>query len=530
MRMSVLSDPSKTDDYERRMTMKRKLLKSAVLFAAIAVSLSGCSFTNVVSQNLEGSKPTAQESSRTEISTVPELSLEETEGRQYMRKAVEVAEKPEITALTLSAECSGDISKICRVQPSYPGHVFVSNTVGLIGPPIEVSNSASLTNATLMLEYDENELRGVPEKNISVMFYPYSDDDSGVASGLGFGGIQYDSVTDEENNKVTIDLKGDGYYILLDIYEYGTAMGMNVSEYAYEKDQTAYLSDWEREGNIGDIMKIADKQWAVDNAPNFHVSTPEQLASVVYYANAIADGSDEVNIYLEDDIDLIEYKWAPMGWKSFTYIQVSIFGQGHTISNLNINFPREPQIGITGYVGDFTASDLTIENAFVSGNRYTGLFCGECHGDKYFTNVTASGNVFGGGVDVGSFVGAGSKGNYRNCVNNVKVNGEDFPYYCAEDKYNAENSDETAYTLTIDAQGNISRTANGEEYENLTWVILNENGGNVLSRNATNETTFPKDILYNIGAARGETYTMHLEGWGGSGYITISNTIEFTLD
>ena len=56
----------------------------------------------------------------------------------------------------------------------------------------------------------------------------------------------------------------------------------------------------------------------------------------------------------------------------------------------------------------------------------------------------------------------------------------------------------------------------------------------VLNRNVANETVFPISIMKKIDAGKGGKYTIHLEGWrdnddGSSGYVKLSNTLEFTV-
>lgn len=45
-------------------------------------------------------------------------------------------------------------------------------------------------------------------------------------------------------------------------------------------------SEWERTHNTGSILELADLSRAIENAPIFNVSTPEELASMVYYFNS----------------------------------------------------------------------------------------------------------------------------------------------------------------------------------------------------------------------------------------------------
>lgn len=68
-----------------------------------------------------------------------------------------------------------------------------------------------------------------------------------------------------------------------------------------------YSADDESEKDVSRAMTEADIEWAQSNAPLFNVSTPEQLAGVVYYVNTSSDTSD-YTIHLENDIDLSGYE------------------------------------------------------------------------------------------------------------------------------------------------------------------------------------------------------------------------------
>ena len=93
--------------------------------------------------------------------------------------------------------------------------------------------------------------------------------------------------------------------------EYAAGRG-NLKTYN-NKDYDPTKTDWENYGDTGSIMEIADTDWALENAPVFHVETKEQLAGVVYYVNAVKGYNDSVELYLEADIDLDGLEWVPMG-------------------------------------------------------------------------------------------------------------------------------------------------------------------------------------------------------------------------
>ena len=107
----------------------------------------------------------------------------------------------------------------------------------------------------------------------------YSEDDQ-------FYNTVENAVLDTEKCVVSARVSEPGVYLLADAYQWYSCWGMDVSKYKYDADKSAYATDWERECDTGSIMELADKQWAKDNAPDFRVSTPEQLASVVYTLTA----------------------------------------------------------------------------------------------------------------------------------------------------------------------------------------------------------------------------------------------------
>lgn len=70
-------------------------------------------------------------------------------------------------------------------------------------------------------------------------------------------------------------------------------------------------SEWKRTHNTGSFLELADLSRAIENAPIFNVSTPEELAGVVYYFNSNnawtlseSDTLLEFQINLMNDIDL----------------------------------------------------------------------------------------------------------------------------------------------------------------------------------------------------------------------------------
>ena len=381
-------------------------------------------------------------------------------GYQTYSKKISIDKKPEITNISVAAECSGNIKDECYIGANYPANAIVEQTVGIIGSPVEISAN-------------------------------------------GIWQIIEDFELDTDKNTVSFPAKNEADYLLLDIYQYGTAMGMEVSKYAYENDITLYKSDWERERDTGDIMNLADKKWAVGNAPTFRVSTPQQLASVVYYVNAVNE--QPIEVYLEKDLDLSQYDWKPMGWNTTYGANLIFHGQNHTINGLNINCHDIQDVGFTGYTRNIIMDNANFTNVNITGWRYVGGFSGECYGAKKFTNVSLSGTIYGDDENTGGFIGSGGSGICTDCTLDVTVN-DNFSY---ADKFAVENIDETAFTLSVNEKNRVQRTKN-EKYKHIYWVIY-DGDKPLLKRAAETETEIKDSVWEYLKAEKGKTYTIYME-------------------
>ena len=440
-------------------------------------------------------------------------------GYQTYSKKISIDKKPEITNISVAAECTGNLKDECYIGANYPANAIVEQTVGIIGSPVEISANDTVKNITLTLTYNEDTLRGVPEKNIFPMYVDYYN---------SIWQIIEDFELDTDKNTVSFPAKNKADYLLLDIYQYGTAMGMEVSKYAYENDITLYKSDWERERDTGDIMNLADKKWAVQNAPTYHISTPEQLASVVYYVNAINE--QPVEIYLENDLDLSKYEWKPMGWDNTYATNLTFHGQNHTVNGLNINCHNEQEVGFTGYAWSIIMDNVSFTNVNITGWRCVGGFSGECYGTKKFTNVSLSGTIYGDDEDTGGFIGRGSDGIYTDCTLDVTVNDKPCRYFSYTEKFFAENTDKTAFTLSVNENNRVQRTEN-DKYDRIDWVIY-DGDTHLMSRGAENETEIPTSLWEYLKAEKGKTYTIYMRAYkrnsdGTSGYTRVSNILQY---
>lgn len=442
---------------------------------------------------------------------------------QSCHKTIENSEKPEVTMITLSGVCKGNIKKLARVEDLYNADYLHSGVVGLVGIPVELilyEEKGTIDNMKLTFTYNPDELRGIPEKNLIFLKYNEFSD-------------FYDEIygdVDEENNTVSIDADGGGVYMLVDAYQWLKCWGVDVSEYEYEVAKSQYQTDWERECPKGSIMEIADKKWAVENAPDFRVSTPEQLAGVVYYVNGLAENS-EVTVVIESDIDLSGYEWVPMGWRKNGF-HGTVDGGGHTISNMKISGGYGDS-GFIGYsCGSADVKDISFVNAEVHGTNCTGIVGGEIYSMNDWSGIHLSNcTVYGGNNDTAAIVGRETDITFKDCtVENVTVNGEDCKYYSYRQKILDETEIVETFTLTLNDDYTITRDDH-EGFHNLRWHI-HRNGKRVLGRGAEDfDTKEPELVLHThdlIGYSAGD-YEVYLVAYINGTYVRVSNIIDYTL-
>ncbi|MBP8592914.1 MAG: hypothetical protein KBI35_00605 [Ruminococcus sp.] len=464
----------------------------------------------------ESSVSSAEEETEapTEEVTEEETSAEMTE--QSCRRSFDSSECPEITMVTLTAKCSGKLRKEASVD-DVSGHVLHMGVVGRFGLPFELDFTDTVTDAQLTFTYNKEELRGVPEENLIVLLY--NEDDQ-------FYDELPETVLDKENCTITVNAEKPGVYIVVDAYQWFDAWGDSRAEkFAYDKDPTAYTTDWERNCDTGSIMELADKQWAMENAPLFHVSTPEQLASAVYYINGV--NSNYASIVLDADIDLTGYDWVSMGWQSSgnTAFSGTVEGGGHKITGMKIE--GDTDVGFIGYGLGCTVNDLTFENADVSGGARVGIVGGEVYMTNTWENVHVSGKISGAFEDYGGIVGREASLNFVNCSADVEINGEKSDFLSYRQKTIAETEVVETFTLTLNEDGSITRDDH-EGFRNLCWQI-DHNGQGVLQRGATDPHTGDPELTLapqyaTFGGTDGKS-EVYLTAYINGTYIRVSNII-----
>ena len=154
-------------------------------------------------------------------------------------------------------------------------------------------------------------------------------------------------------------------------------------------------------------------------------------------------------IVLQSDLDMAGATVSPIGNGSFKF-RGNFNGNGHIIRNLTIYQPGGSEfVGLFGLVHfDATISNLGVENASITGNKYVVVFCGlnnygsilNCHTTGIVTGVYSVGGFCGansGSINnsysivnvsgtqmIGGFVGNNSSGRISNCYSSGNAEGD----------------------------------------------------------------------------------------------------------
>ncbi|MGN1339698.1 MAG: hypothetical protein ACI4WS_05355 [Oscillospiraceae bacterium] len=279
---------------------------------------------------------------------------------------------------------------------------------------------------------------------------------------------------------------------------------------------------WSESVNCGDIPFLADADY-IDQCLNgdgiFRVNTPEQLASFCWYVNTQAGGSQYM--FLEADIDLSGYEWAPMGWAEGDMpFSGYVDGGGHTIKNMTIDLDTAGSCaGFIGWETWCAVVNIRFEGAKVSGG-YAGVVTGQAIGGSYYGITITDSEVE--GHTAGSMLGWDANTSKKECSADVVVNGERFDFLSYNESEKSKIVIENPVEITIDDDHTVTRPE-VEGYINLGWLVTLD-GEQVLHRNAENEYSYTY-----FGRSPGY-YEICLTAFVSGQYVPISNTVSYTLE
>lgn len=287
-----------------------------------------------------------------------------------------------------------------------------------IAPEVVSVTATACTEATV--NYLENPVEVTPATGQNLVVIPFTGTSASFAGIMipGQSGFRTINVT-LENGKVytythsaDIDLQPGRY----------TTVNLVLGRDRIELDDAGInVSDWENGTSIDGAE--ANEAYSYDsNTKTITIYSGEGLKVA---ADVVNSGDTDINIILDNDIDLSDIDWTPIGTESRPYTG-TFDGGTYTITGLTVNQTRE-NVGLIGCIGsNGTVKNVKLENVNITGDGY---FVGGVAGTNYGTiencsvdgTLTNNRHYLGGvvGNNYGSIIGCSSSGTITGTSPNV---------------------------------------------------------------------------------------------------------------
>ena len=285
-------------------------------------------------------------------------------------------------------------------------------------PEVASVTATACTEATV--NYLENPVEVTPATGQNLVVIPFTGTSASFAGIMipGQSGFRTINVT-LENGKVytythsaDIDLQPGRY----------TTVNLVLGRDRIELDDAGInVSDWENGTSIDGAE--ANEAYSYDsNTKTITIYSGEGLKVA---ADVVNSGDTDINIILDNDIDLSDIDWTPIGTESRPYTG-TFDGGTYTITGLTVNQTRE-NVGLIGCIGsNGTVKNVKLENVNITGDGY---FVGGVAGTNYGTiencsvdgTLTNNRHYLGGvvGNNYGSIIGCSSSGTITGTSPNV---------------------------------------------------------------------------------------------------------------
>lgn len=285
-------------------------------------------------------------------------------------------------------------------------------------PEVASVTATACTEATV--NYLENPVEVTPATGQNLVVIPFTGTSASFAGIMipGQSGFRTINVT-LENGKVytythsaDIDLQPGRY----------TTVNLVLGRDRIELDDAGInVSDWENGTSIDGAE--ANEAYSYDsNTKTITIYSGEGLKVA---ADVVNSGDNDINIILDNDIDLSDIDWTPIGTESRPYTG-TFDGGTYTITGLTVNQTRN-YVGLIGCIGsNGTVKNVKLENVNITGDGY---FVGGVAGTNYGTiencsvdgTLTNNRHYLGGvvGNNYGSIIGCSSSGTITGTSPNV---------------------------------------------------------------------------------------------------------------
>ena len=285
-------------------------------------------------------------------------------------------------------------------------------------PEVASVTATACTEATV--NYLENPVEVTPATGQNLVVIPFTGTSASFAGIMipGQSGFRTINVT-LENGKVYTYTHPSG--IDLQPGRYTTVNLVLGRDNIKLDDAGISVSDWENGTSIDGAE--ANEAYSYDiNTKTITIYSGEGLKVA---ADVVNSGDTDINIILDNDIDLSDIDWMPIGTESRPYTG-TFDGGTYTITGLTVNQTRE-NVGLIGCIGsNGTVKNVKLENVNITGDGY---FVGGVAGTNYGTiencsvdgTLTNNRHYLGGvvGNNYGSIIGCSSSGTITGTSPNV---------------------------------------------------------------------------------------------------------------
>ena len=265
-------------------------------------------------------------------------------------------------------------------------------------PEVASVTAVACTEATV--NYLENPVEVTPATGQNLVVIPFTGTSASFAGIMipGQSGFRTINVT-LENGKVYTYTHPSG--IDLQPGRYTTVNLVLGRDNIKLDDAGINVSDWENGTSI-DGGEATEAYSYDSNTKTITIYSGEGLKVAADVANS---GDTDINIILNNDIDLSDIDWTPIGTESRPYTG-NFDGGGHTITGLKIDKSGTDYVGLIGCLGsEGKVQNVTLTNISVSGANCVGGIAGQNYGTV--ENCSVNGTVTGKGfTDTGGIAGS----------------------------------------------------------------------------------------------------------------------------
>lgn len=294
-------------------------------------------------------------------------------------------------------------------------------------PEVASVTAAACTEATV--DYLENPVEVTPATGQNLVVIPFTGTSASFAGIMipGQSGFRTINVTLENGKVYTYTHSAD---IDLQPGRYTTVNLVLGRDNIKLDDAGINVSDWENGTSIDGGE--ATEAYSYDiNTKTITIYSGEGLKVA---ADVVNSGDTDINIILDNDIDLSDIDWTPIGTESRPYTG-TFDGNNKTIRGLEINQSGTDNVGLIGYLGsEGKVQNVVLANISVSGANYVGGIAGQTDGtvENCSVNGTVTGQNQTGGIvgrNFSTISGCSAEGTVTGNINVGGISGLCVPNY-----------------------------------------------------------------------------------------------------